>query len=351
MPNNKRATREALTPLLLSLHRTSIPRRTRRKTHEIADTNAPTSPQRRAYKLREWADHEDFLHQLAKASGRLLRGGEPDLNTAARMVLYDWQRGKIPYFTLPPGYTDEAPPARVSSKAAAAIAAAEEADEEAAGEDDDEEGGGGGAALALGVTEEDAKAEAGANPVQAAAAARAVARLAQEALAEQRRTAIPVQRDYFLPGDERLAGDDEPVAYQQDDAVDHDAVSDDDDEEEEDDNDNSGGEGSAGSQDGDDASGSSGSGDGDGGDGDESDESDGYGEGGLSWEAVLQALQVRRAPLPRLQQQQQQHKRHCLQRRHPCSAQSIQPCHVMPACVVACARIPTSHSVPGGPWP
>lgn len=49
----------------------------------------------------------DFLTQLARSSGKLLRGGEPDLNTAARMVLYDWQRGKIPYFALPPDYQDK----------------------------------------------------------------------------------------------------------------------------------------------------------------------------------------------------------------------------------------------------
>ena len=49
----------------------------------------------------------DFLTQLARNSGKLLRGGEPDLNTAARMVLYDWQRGKIPYFALPPDYQDK----------------------------------------------------------------------------------------------------------------------------------------------------------------------------------------------------------------------------------------------------
>ena len=62
--------------------------------------------QRRAYKLKEWTDAEDFLMQLANQSGRLLRGGEPDLNTTAKMVLYDWQRGKIPYFHLPPDYVE-----------------------------------------------------------------------------------------------------------------------------------------------------------------------------------------------------------------------------------------------------
>lgn len=63
--------------------------------------------QRRAYKIKFWRDSEDFLTQLANASGKLLKGGEPDLNTAAKMVLYDWQRGKIPFFSLPPGHTEE----------------------------------------------------------------------------------------------------------------------------------------------------------------------------------------------------------------------------------------------------
>lgn len=60
----------------------------------------------RAYKVKSWDGPVDFLTQLARNSGKLLRGGEPDLNTAARMVLYDWQRGKIPYFALPPDYQD-----------------------------------------------------------------------------------------------------------------------------------------------------------------------------------------------------------------------------------------------------
>ncbi len=40
--------------------------------------------QRRAYKIKEWTDTEDFLTQVAKLSGRLLRGGDPDLDTVAR---------------------------------------------------------------------------------------------------------------------------------------------------------------------------------------------------------------------------------------------------------------------------
>ncbi|KAH0986696.1 hypothetical protein GBA52_013873 [Prunus armeniaca] len=56
----------------------------------------------RAYKIKTWDDDNDFLCQLCKLSGKLLKGGEPDLMTAAKMVLHDWQRGKIPFFVTPP---------------------------------------------------------------------------------------------------------------------------------------------------------------------------------------------------------------------------------------------------------
>ncbi|KAL3695758.1 hypothetical protein R1sor_009834 [Riccia sorocarpa] len=56
----------------------------------------------RAYKVQEWTCDEDFLTQLCRITGKLLKGGEPDLNTAAKMVLFDWQRGRIPFFTPPP---------------------------------------------------------------------------------------------------------------------------------------------------------------------------------------------------------------------------------------------------------
>lgn len=56
------------------------------------------------YKIDNWDDHEHFLDQLARKYGKLLKGGEPDRSTAARMMLQDWQRGKIPYHTLPPNY-------------------------------------------------------------------------------------------------------------------------------------------------------------------------------------------------------------------------------------------------------
>ncbi|KAI4374704.1 hypothetical protein MLD38_012667 [Melastoma candidum] len=56
----------------------------------------------RAYKIKDWEDDSDFLLQLCRSTGKLLKGGEPDVTTAAKMVLHDWQRGKIPFFVPPP---------------------------------------------------------------------------------------------------------------------------------------------------------------------------------------------------------------------------------------------------------
>ncbi|KAK3037931.1 hypothetical protein RJ639_031822 [Escallonia herrerae] len=56
----------------------------------------------RAYKIKDWVDDNDFLLQLCKLTGKLLKGGEPDLMTAGKMILHDWQRGKIPFFVPPP---------------------------------------------------------------------------------------------------------------------------------------------------------------------------------------------------------------------------------------------------------
>lgn len=61
----------------------------------------------RAYKIKNWVDEYDFLQQLCKLTGKLLKGGEPDYKTAAKMVLHDWQRGKIPFFVPPPKLDDE----------------------------------------------------------------------------------------------------------------------------------------------------------------------------------------------------------------------------------------------------
>ena len=54
------------------------------------------------YGITSWEDSNDFLEQLAMKSGRLLKGGEPDVSSVAKMVLNDWIRGRIPFFSRPP---------------------------------------------------------------------------------------------------------------------------------------------------------------------------------------------------------------------------------------------------------
>ena len=56
----------------------------------------------RTYEVAGYTDATSFLELLCRKMGRLLKGGEPDLDAVARIVLNDWIRGKIPWFTPPP---------------------------------------------------------------------------------------------------------------------------------------------------------------------------------------------------------------------------------------------------------
>ena len=59
------------------------------------------------YQIDDWNSPEDFLERVAKRTGKLLKGGEPDVNAVSKMILNDWQRGKIPYFNPPEGHNSE----------------------------------------------------------------------------------------------------------------------------------------------------------------------------------------------------------------------------------------------------
>ncbi|XP_072762494.1 uncharacterized protein Ns2 [Anoplolepis gracilipes] len=61
---------------------------------------------RKTYKIDKWEDHVDFLEKLARRSGKLLKKGEPDITIVARMVLNDWQRGKLPFYVPPVGFEE-----------------------------------------------------------------------------------------------------------------------------------------------------------------------------------------------------------------------------------------------------
>ncbi len=47
-------------------------------------------------------DEEEFLSLVARRNGKLLKGGIPDRVAAGRIVLKDWNAGRVPFFTLPP---------------------------------------------------------------------------------------------------------------------------------------------------------------------------------------------------------------------------------------------------------
>lgn len=56
----------------------------------------------RTYNLKGYKDHIEFLNLLARKSGKLLQGGEPDVDGVAKMVLNDFLRGKLPWYVPPP---------------------------------------------------------------------------------------------------------------------------------------------------------------------------------------------------------------------------------------------------------
>uniref|UniRef100_A0A0E0JJ00 CP-type G domain-containing protein n=1 Tax=Oryza punctata TaxID=4537 RepID=A0A0E0JJ00_ORYPU len=54
------------------------------------------------YRVPTFSSVDDFLQKVATLRGKLKKGGIVDVEAAARIVLHDWNEGKIPYFTLPP---------------------------------------------------------------------------------------------------------------------------------------------------------------------------------------------------------------------------------------------------------
>lgn len=61
---------------------------------------------KKTYRIEEWSSPTDFLEKLAIRSGKLLKKGEPDIRIVARIVLNDWQRGKLPFYVCPPGFEE-----------------------------------------------------------------------------------------------------------------------------------------------------------------------------------------------------------------------------------------------------
>jgi len=54
------------------------------------------------YNIVEYSSSMEFLKNIAEKRGKILRGGIVDIESAARVILHDWNSGKIPYYTIPP---------------------------------------------------------------------------------------------------------------------------------------------------------------------------------------------------------------------------------------------------------
>ncbi|XP_049862646.1 guanine nucleotide-binding protein-like 3 homolog [Schistocerca gregaria] len=54
------------------------------------------------YNIPEYSTPQEFFSLLAKRMGRFKKGGVPDPEVAARILIDDWNRGKIKYYTVPP---------------------------------------------------------------------------------------------------------------------------------------------------------------------------------------------------------------------------------------------------------
>jgi len=61
----------------------------------------------RHFGIDQWSDANDFLEKLARKTGKLWKGAEPDVKTVAKQVLNDWQRGRLPFFVKPPAAEGE----------------------------------------------------------------------------------------------------------------------------------------------------------------------------------------------------------------------------------------------------
>jgi len=77
---------------------------------------------------RATKDADTFAEAYARRMGRLIKGGEANVGAAARMILTDFQRGKIPYFVRPPFEDDEEAAASAKRDQEAKRAAEEQAE-------------------------------------------------------------------------------------------------------------------------------------------------------------------------------------------------------------------------------
>lgn len=58
----------------------------------------------RTYSLTGWDNADEFLELLARKRGKLMKGGEADMDGVAKTFLNEFLRGKIPWYVAPPDW-------------------------------------------------------------------------------------------------------------------------------------------------------------------------------------------------------------------------------------------------------
>jgi len=58
----------------------------------------------KVYQIGKFEDAKEFLYNIAVSKGKFRKGGVADLEAAARLVITDWNNGKMRHYALPPGF-------------------------------------------------------------------------------------------------------------------------------------------------------------------------------------------------------------------------------------------------------
>ncbi|KAL5512417.1 hypothetical protein ACEPAG_3409 [Sanghuangporus baumii] len=77
-------------------------------------SKSPHTNLQKIYNLPPFSSSIEFLTMLALSSGRLHKGGTPDILASARQVIHDWNAHKIPFFSEPPTVHPSSLPSVVS---------------------------------------------------------------------------------------------------------------------------------------------------------------------------------------------------------------------------------------------
>ena len=85
-------------------------------------TRTERSTIKKLYGVEDFTSTLEFLTMLALLTGRLLKGGTPDILAAARQILTDWNHQKIPYFSTPPTVHPSLVPSTVPGTEGAQVA-------------------------------------------------------------------------------------------------------------------------------------------------------------------------------------------------------------------------------------